>query len=125
MSYNQVQSLQHYTLSPPQSYQEMRTYLELEEKLGTKSKIQSQQNQSRPTQPITNPPVRSQTKATDKRRKLIPTKRYKVQVVAKPESIPNASNMIMQISTTAPSTTMKIEKGNPFQEVHQATTSTA
>ena len=87
----------------------MRTYLELEGKLGPKSKIQSQQNQSRPTHPITNPLVRREAKVTDKRRKLIPTKRYKVQVVAKPESAPKANNMTMQTSTTAPSTTMNLE----------------
>ena len=56
----------------------MRTYLKLEGKLGPESKIQPQQNQSRPAQPNTNPLVRRETKATDKRRKLIPTKRYKV-----------------------------------------------
>ena len=38
-----------------------------------------------------------------------------MQVVAKPESTPKASNMIMQTSTTAPSTTMNLEKGNPSQ----------
>ena len=64
--------------SHPTLIKKMRTYLELERKLGPKSKIQSQQNQSRPTQPKTNPLVRRKAKATDKRRKLIPTKRYKV-----------------------------------------------
>ena len=94
----------------------MRTYLELEGKLGPTSKIQPQQNQSRSTQPNNNPLVRKETKATDKRRKLILTKRYKVQVVTKPESTPKASNMIMQTSTIAPSTTVNLEKGNPSQE---------
>ena len=62
----------------PTLIKKMRTYLELEGKLGPKSKIQSQQNQSRPTQPITSPLVRREAKAIDKRRKLIPTKMYKV-----------------------------------------------
>ena len=62
----------------PTLIKKMRTYLELEGKLGPKSKIQPQQNQSRPIQPNTNPLVRREPKATDKRRKPIPTKRYKV-----------------------------------------------
>ena len=62
--------------------EKMRTYLELEGKLGPKPKIHSQQNQSRPAQPNTNLLVRRETKATDKRRKPIPTKGYKVWVVA-------------------------------------------
>ena len=99
----------------PTLIKKMRTYLELEGKLGPKSEIQSQQNQSRPAQPVTNPLVKREAKATDKRRKLIPTKRYKVQVVAKPESTPKTSNMIMQMSTIAPCTTMNLEKGNPSQ----------
>ena len=58
----------------------MRTYLELEGKLGPNPKQQtySQQKKSRPTQPSTNPLVRRGTKASDKRRKLIPTKTHKV-----------------------------------------------
>ena len=99
----------------PTLIKKMKTYLELEGMLGPRSKIQSQQNQSRSAQPITNPLVRSEAKATDKRKKLISTKRYKVQVVAKPESTPKASNMIMQMSTTAPSTTRNLEKGNASQ----------
>ena len=86
----------------PTLIKKMRTYLELEGKLGPKSKIQPQQNQSRPIQPNTNPLVRREGKATDKRRKLIPTKRYKVQVVAKPESTPKVSSITMQMPTTAP-----------------------
>ena len=99
----------------PTLIKKMRTYLELEWMLGPKSKIQSQQNQSTPAQPITSPLVRRAAKTTDKRGKLIPTKRYKVQVVTKHESTPKASNMITQMSTTAPSTTMNLEKGNQSQ----------
>ena len=43
VSDNQVQCLGHWSPSPPHSYQEMRTYLELKGKLGPKSKIQPQQ----------------------------------------------------------------------------------
>ena len=57
----------------PTLIKKMRTYLELEGKLGPKSKIQFQQNQSRPAQPNTNPLIRREAKATEKRRKLIPS----------------------------------------------------
>ena len=50
----------------------MKTYLELEGKLGPK--LQPQLDQSRPTQPVTNPHIRKGTKATEKRKKLIPTR---------------------------------------------------
>ena len=49
-------------------------------------KPQTQSNQSRPPQPNTNPHVRRESKATKKKRKrLIPTKKYKVKVVARPD----------------------------------------
>ena len=91
----------------------MRMYLELEGKLRQKPKQQPQpqQTQSRPTQPSTNLLVRRGTKTSDKRRKLIPTKRYKVQVVAKPIFNPKPSNMTMQVPKTIPITMMNLEKG--------------
>ena len=73
----------------PTIIKKMKTYLELEEKLGPK--FQPQSNQSRPTQPNTNPCVRKETKATEKRKRLIPTKKYKVKVVARPD--PKSSNV--------------------------------
>ena len=99
----------------------MKTYLELEGKLGPKPKQQpqSQQNQPRPTQPSTNPVVRRGTKISDKRRKLIPTGRYKVWVVAKPIQVPTpkASNTTMQTPETIPITVMNLAKGKfQFQE---------
>ena len=76
----------------PSLIRKMRTYLELEGKLGPKSRQQSQpqqkQTQPRPIQPSTNPLVRRGMKTNDKRRKLIPTRGYKVQVVAKPIPAP-------------------------------------
>ena len=60
----------------------MKTYLELEGKLGPKH--QSQSNQFRPPQPNTNPQVRKESKVTEKRKRLIPTKKYKVKVVTRP-----------------------------------------
>ena len=62
----------------------MKTYLELEGKLGPKPQPQS--NQFRPPQPDTNPHVRKESKAMEKRKRLIPTKKYKVKVVARPDS---------------------------------------
>ena len=62
----------------------MKTYLELEGKLGPKSRqqhqLQQNQNQPRPAQPSTNPLIRRGTKTNDKRRKLIPTSQCKVEV---------------------------------------------
>ena len=67
----------------PTIIKKMKTYHELEGKLGPKT--QPQPNQSRPLQPDTNPQVRKESKATVKRKRLIPTKKYKVKVVAKPD----------------------------------------
>ena len=66
----------------PTVIKKMKTYLKLEGKLGPKTKPQS--NQFRPPQPNTNPQVRKESKATEKRKGLIPTKKYKVKVVARP-----------------------------------------
>ena len=98
----------------PSLIKKMRTYLELERKLGPN--FQPQSDHSRYTQPNTTPHVRKETKVADKRRKLIPTKMYKVQVVAKPESSPKTSNTIMQPPITTPSTPINSEKANALQE---------
>ena len=55
----------------------MKTYLELEGKFGPKP--QSQSNQFRPPQPNTSPQVRKESKVTEKRKRLTPTKKYKVK----------------------------------------------
>ena len=104
----------------PTRIKKIRTYLELEGKLGPK--FQPQQNQCRPAQSSTNPLVRRETRVTDKRRKLIPTKRYKVQVVAKPESTPKTINVTTQPPNTAPSASVNSEKENPPQKAHQVGT---
>ena len=80
----------------PTIIKKMKTYLGLEGKLGPKPQPHS--NQSRPAQPNTNPHVRKETKATEKRERLIPTKKYQVKVVARP----NSSNATMQPPLTAP-----------------------
>ena len=60
----------------------MKTYLELEGKLGQRP--QSQSSQFRPPQPNTNPQVRKESKVTEKRKRLTPTKKYKVKVITRP-----------------------------------------
>ena len=88
----------------------MKTHLELEGKLGPK--LQPYSNQSRPTQPNTNPHVRKEAKATEKRKRLIPTKKYKVKVVARHDS----SNATMQPPLKAPNTLTNSEGQKPSQE---------
>ena len=66
----------------------MKTYLELEEKLGPKP--QSQTNQFRPPLPNTNPQIRKESKTAEKRKRLSPTK--KLKAVARP----NSGNTTMQ-----------------------------
>ena len=77
----------------PTIIKKMKTYLELEGKLGPKP--QSQSNQFRPPLPNTNLQVRKEkeSKATEKRKGLIPTKKNKVKVVARSDP----SNVTMQL----------------------------
>ena len=89
----------------------MKTYLELDGKLGPK--LQPQTYQSRPTKPETNPCIRKETKAIEKRKKLILTKRYKVKVVARPKS--KTSNTTMQPPITTPSAPINLESQKPSQ----------
>ena len=85
----------------PQStiMKKMKTYLELERKLGPKT--QSQLKVFRPPQPNTNPQVRKESKATEKRKRLIPTKTYKVKVVARPDP-DNVTTELPQTDAKAP-----------------------
>ena len=62
----------------PTIIRKMKTYVELEGKLGPK--LQPQTDQSRPAQPNTNCHIRKETKAIIKRKKIIPTKKYNVKV---------------------------------------------
>ena len=75
----------------PTIIKKMKTYLELEGKLGPKP--QPQTNQFRLHLPNTNPQVRKEPKMTKKRKRLIPTKKYKVKVVA----MPNPGNATAQM----------------------------
>ena len=95
----------------PTIIKKMKTYLELEGKLGPK--LQPQTDQSRPTQPDTNPHIRKETKAIEKRKKLIPTKKYKVKVVARPKSKTN--NVTIHPPAATPNAPTNLESQKPSQ----------
>ena len=59
----------------------MRTFLEVGGKLGPIPKPSS--NQYRPPQPDTNPNDSIVNKATEKRRRIVPTKRFRANIAAK------------------------------------------
>ena len=94
----------------PTIIKKMKTYLELEGRLGPKPQPQS--DQFRPAQPNTNPHVRKVSKATEKRKRLIPTRKYKVKVVARP----NSSNANMQPPLTKPKAPVNSEGQKPSTE---------
>ena len=94
----------------PTIIKKMKTYLELEGKLDPK--LQPQSDQSRPAQPITNSCMRKETKATEKRKKLTPIKKYKVKVVEKPES----NNTSTWPPTATPIAPPNLESQKPSQE---------
>ena len=96
----------------PTIIMKMKTYVELEGKLDPK--LQPQSDQSRPAQPVTNPHMRKETKATEKRKKLIPTKKYKVKVLARPKS--KASNATTQPPVTTPNAPTNSESQKLSQE---------
>ena len=88
----------------------MKTYLKLDRKLGPKAQPQS--DQFRPTQPDTNPHVRKDYKATEKRKRLIPTRKYKLKVVVRP----NSSNVTAQPHVTNPKAPENTEGQKPSTE---------
>ena len=94
----------------PTIINKMKMYLELEGKLGPKP--QSQSNQFRPPQPNTNPHVRKDSKATKKKKRLIPTKKYKVKVVARPDP----SNAAAPPPQTNPEAPVNSEDQKPLPE---------
>ena len=77
----------------------MKTFLELEGELG--SKPQSLNNQFRPSNQTPTPHIRKETKATGKRKRLAPTKKFKIKVVARPNTN-KATAQPLQASTKAP-----------------------
>ena len=89
----------------PTIIKKMKTCLKLEGKLGPKPQLQ-------PDQPDTNPHVRKDSKATEKRKRLIPTKKYKVNVVARP----NPNNTTVQSPLTNPKAPLNSEGQKPSTE---------
>ena len=88
----------------------MRIFLELEGKLGLKP--QSLSIQFRPLQPDTNPNARKGSKVTEKGMRIAPTKRFKAEMVAKP----NSNEATMQPPTTVSKAPTKLENKTPSQE---------
>ena len=88
----------------------MKTYLELEGKLGPK--LQPQSNQFRPPQLDTNPCIRKDSKATENGKRLIPTRKNKVKVVVRP----NSSNVTLQPHLTNPKGPINSEGQKPLPE---------
>ena len=64
----------------------MRTFLEVKGKLGPIP--QSSSNQYKLPQPDTNPNVKKDNKATEKRKRVMPTKRFRVNIAIKPNEAP-------------------------------------
>ena len=81
----------------PTIVQKMRTFLEVEGKMGPTPQPAS--SQYRPPQPDTNPNVRKD-KAAEKRKSLVPTKRFRANTVSKPsEAAPCPPTTISKAST--------------------------
>ena len=80
----------------PLIIKKMRTFLEVEGKLGPIP--QSSSNQYRPPQPDTNPNVRKPTKSTEKRKRVAPTKRFKANIAMKSNSNEATTQPPMTIS---------------------------
>ena len=96
----------------PTIIKKMQTFLELEGKLGPKP--QALRNQFRPSQPDTNPKIRKNGKAAEKRKRPIPTKRFKV--VAWPNSdkmTAKSSNTKAPINTKNQETQAQTSQNNP------------
>ena len=70
------------TLPHPTIIKKMRTFLEVKGKLGPIPQFSS--NQYRPPQPDTNLNVRKVNKATEKRKRIVPTKRFRANIAMKP-----------------------------------------
>ena len=70
------------TLPPPNKNQENENIFGTQRKLGPIP--QSSSNQYRSPQPDTNPNVRKVNKATEKRKRVVPTKRFRANIAATP-----------------------------------------
>ena len=94
----------------PTIIKKMRTFLELEGKLGLKP--QSPSNQFRPSKPDTNPNARKDSKVTEKGMRIAPTKRFKAKIAVKP----NSNEATMQPPATVSKAPTDLENQTPSQE---------
>ena len=78
----------------PTIIKKMRTFLELEGKLGLNTQYLS--IQFKPSQPDTNPNTRKGSKVTEKGMRIAPSKRFKAKIAVKP----NSDEATMQPPTT-------------------------
>ena len=94
----------------PTIIKKMRTFIELEGKLGLKP--QSPSIQIRPSKPDTNPNARKGRKVTEKGMRIAPTKRFKAKMAAKP----NSDEVTMQPPTTVSKAPTNLKNQTPSQE---------
>ena len=99
----------------PTIIKKMRTFLEVEGKLG--SIPQPSSNQYRPPQPDTNPNVRKVNKATEKRRRIMPTKRFRANIAMKSNEAAACPPMTVSKTSTPDNTPPPLEDA----PVHKST----
>ena len=97
----------------PTIIKKMQTFLKLEGKLGLKP--QALRNQFRPAQiPYTNPKIRKNCKAAEKRKRPIPTKRFKVAAWSNSDkTTAKSSNTKAPVNTKNQETQTQTSQNNP------------
>ena len=94
----------------PTIIKKMRTYLELEGKLGLSP--QSPSIQFRPSQPDTNQNAMKGSKVTERGMRIAPTKRFKAKIAVKP----NSDEATVQPPMTVTKAPTNLENQTPSQE---------
>ena len=90
--------IEHKTLPPPNYHQENVDLLRARRNISPQTT--STKNQFRPSQPDTNPKIRKNGKAAEKRKRPIPTKRFKVAAWSNSNKMTEKpSNMKVQVNT--------------------------
>ena len=97
----------------PTIIKKMRTFLEVKGKLGPIPLPSS--NQYRLPQPDTNPNIRKATKATEKRKRVAPTKRFKANVAK--NLIKQPHNHLQQLPKPQPTSKLKHFHKKELQKV--------
>ena len=91
----------------PTTVKKMRTFLEVKGKLGPIPQPSS--NQYRPPQPDTNPNVRKVNKATEKRRRIAPRKRFRANITAKSKNAATHSPATISKTSTPDNRPLPLE----------------